>query len=113
MGGQNDTGDPDKDFYLCQSNTDLWLPDNPADPRRTAAEILLHRLGRREGTSQLGLFAALSAYPVHNPNTAYTALMSAASGEFHAYAREASCPMDPGSSVVMETRYCTSRQEVF
>lgn len=28
----------------------------------------------------LGVFSAISTYPVHNPHTAYTAIMSAATG---------------------------------
>eukprot|EP00435_Cladocopium_sp_Y103_P057794 s163_g20.t1 len=94
-----------EDFYLCQCNTDRWLPDDVEDPRRTAAETLLQRLGREEA-SVTGLFAVVSAYPVHNPHTAYTAVMSAATGEFHAYVREASCPVDPYASVVLDRRYC-------
>lgn len=101
-----DDGKNSTDFFLCQCNTDRWLPDNPADPRRTAAERLFHRVGQHEGTTQLGVFAVVSTYPVHNPNTAYTAVMSAATGEFHAYVREATCPVDPAASVVADSRYC-------
>ncbi|CAJ1362687.1 unnamed protein product [Effrenium voratum] len=68
------------DFYLCQCNTDRWLPDDVLDPRRTAAERLLRDMGQAEGATQMGLFAVSSAYPVHNPHTAYTAVMSAATG---------------------------------
>ena len=96
---------PKDDFFLCQCNTDRWLPDDVQDPRRTAAETLLQRLGRREA-SNMGLFAVVSAYPVHNPHTAYTAVMSATTGELHAYVREASCPVDPYASVVLDRRYC-------
>ncbi|CAK9054341.1 unnamed protein product [Durusdinium trenchii] len=99
---------PSDDFYLCQCNTDRWRPDDPEDPRRTAAEALLGRLGREEATA-MGLFAVVSAYPVHNPHTAYTAVMSAATGELHAYVREASCPVDPYASVVLDRRYCLKK----
>lgn len=97
---------PKDDFYLCQCNTDRWLPDDVEDPRRTAAETLLQRLREEEPPTMTGLFAVVSAYPVHNPHTAYTAVMSAATGEFHAYVREASCPVDPYASVVLDRRYC-------
>ena len=33
-----------------------------------------------EPGSPTGLFAVVSAYPVHNPHTAYTAVMSSATG---------------------------------
>lgn len=101
------TENSSSDLFLCQCNTDRWLPDDLADPRRTAAETLLRRLGSWEGTTQLDLFAVMSSYPVHNPHTAYTAMMSAATGEFHAYIREAVCPVDPDASVVFDKRYCT------
>ena len=55
----------------------------------------------------LGAFAVASTYPVHNPHTAYTAIMSAASGELHAYVRDAMCPENPGA-VPSDQRYCTA-----
>ncbi|CAJ1389830.1 unnamed protein product [Effrenium voratum] len=99
------------DFYLCQCNTDRWLPDDVLDPRRTAAERLLRDMGQAEGAMQMGLFAVSSAYPVHNPHTAYTAVMSAATGELHAYIREASCPLHPDASIVRDRRYCLHAEE--
>eukprot|EP00927_Polykrikos_kofoidii_P010913 TRINITY_DN14608_c0_g1_i1.p1 TRINITY_DN14608_c0_g1~~TRINITY_DN14608_c0_g1_i1.p1 ORF type:complete len:414 (+),score=53.94 TRINITY_DN14608_c0_g1_i1:131-1372(+) len=102
-----DRSAPD-DFFLVQANSDRWLPDDPNDPRRTAAERTLRGIGHVEGASLLGLFAATSTYPVHNPHTAYTAIMSASTGELHAYVREALCPVDPYASVVQDTRYCQS-----
>ena len=52
--------------------------------------------------TELGLFAVVSAYPVHNPHTAYTAVMSAKEGTLQAFVREASCPVDPEASVVLD-----------
>ena len=60
-----------------------------------------------EAASSLGGFAVASTYPVHNPHTAYTAIMSAASGELHAYVRDAMCPENPGA-VPSDQRYCTA-----
>lgn len=94
------------DFFLCQCNTDRWLPDDVEDPRRTAAETLLRRMKEEDGLSMTGLFAVVSSYPVHNPHTAYTAVMFPVTGQFHVYVREASCPVDPYASVVLDRRYC-------
>lgn len=104
-------GDPDKlaapgDYFLAQDNTDRWQPEDDKDPRRTAAELLLRNLGRDEGASMLGLMVVTSSFPVHNPHSAFSAIMSAATGELHAYVREAVCPVDIDASVVPEYRYC-------
>lgn len=109
--GSDNTTTFGPEWFLCQCNTDRWLPDDPTDPRRTASEKLLQHLGAEEGTSQLGLFAVLSAYPVKNPHTAFTAIMSASTGEFHAYVRQASCPVDPSASIVEEKRYCNGKND--
>ena len=45
-----------------------------------------------EVATPLGVFAVLSTFPVLNPKTAYTAIMSAATGELHAYVRVPMCP---------------------
>ena len=63
--------------------------------------------GARKAVSALGLYAVVSTYPVHNPHTAYTAVMRASTGELHAYVRQSMCP-EVGSTagVVLDTRYC-------
>jgi hypothetical protein len=47
----------------------------------------MRALGRAEGASVLGVFAAISTAPVLNVDTAYTAVMRAATGELHAFVR--------------------------
>jgi hypothetical protein len=61
------------------------LPDAANDPRRTAALESLSSLGQPLASSTAGAFAVVSAYPVHNPDTAFTAVMSAADGTLGAY----------------------------
>ena len=97
------------DFFLAQTNYDRSLPDSPSDPRRTDAERSLRGLGRDEGASQLGLFAVVSTYPVHNPHSAYTAIMSASTGELHAYVRDAMCPVYQKPSDVKDRWQCRER----
>lgn len=60
---------------LVQTNYDRWEPDPPSDPRRTAAEHLLRSMSPEVGSSSVGAFAVVSAYPVFNEDTAYTAIM--------------------------------------
>lgn len=60
---------------LVQTNYDRWEPDPPSDPRRTAAEHLLRSMSAGVGSSSVGAFAAVSAFPVFNEDTAYTAIM--------------------------------------
>eukprot|EP00756_Hemistasia_phaeocysticola_P033190 Hpha_TRINITY_DN16452_c1_g14::TRINITY_DN16452_c1_g14_i1::g.161484::m.161484 len=93
------------DYFIAQSNYDRWLPDPADDPRRTAAELTLRQAGAAAGANAIGMFAAASTYPVHNPHTAYTAVMHPATGAFHAWARQALCPLTPGNSIVPEPRY--------
>ena len=66
--------------FLVQTNYDHWLPDPPNDPRRTVAEAALTALGPNLAGSPVGVSLALSTYPVHNPNTFYSALMSVEEG---------------------------------
>ena len=74
-------------FFIAQTNYDHWQPDPPQDPRRTALERYLNEMGRELGTSKMGLFAAISTFPVHNPHTAYTAVMQADSGALTSFVR--------------------------
>ena len=89
-------------WALVQTNYDHWVADPPEDPRRSAGEAVVAQLGQRQAraaprapptthrvptappaaqaASSLGLFAVCSQYPVHNPHTAYTAVMRAATG---------------------------------
>jgi hypothetical protein len=71
--------------YLVQTNYDRWLPDPPADDRRTVAE---EQLAAFNNTNDLHLFATLSTYPVQNPTTAFTCIMHAATGEMDAFIRQ-------------------------
>ena len=85
-----DSADP---WFIAQTNYEHWLPDNPADPRRTVAERELRTFGQpAPHTVQTLTYAVLSSYPVHNPHTAYTALMSARDGTLSAFVRRGMCP---------------------
>ena len=92
-------------WFVAQTNYDSWLPDDSSDPRRTAAQNTLQQMGRANAASQLGLYAALGQYPVHNPHTAYTAIMDPAAGTLQSFVRQAMCPQDSGQSM-QDARYC-------
>ena len=53
-----------------------------------------------------GLFATASAYPVHNPHTAYTAVMDPTTGSLQAFVRDAMCPVDGSALAGADARYC-------
>ena len=74
-------------FYIAQTNYDHWQPDPATDPRRTALERYLDDMGADIGVSKMGLFAAISTFPVHNPHTAYTAVMQPDSGALTSFVR--------------------------
>ena len=103
-------------WFVTQSNYDRrspegsFLPDNSGDPRRTAADVLMRQHGTRNAVSAVGLFAVVSTYPIHNPDTAYTAVMCAATGELTAYVRQSMCPefKDEGG-VLPDARYCRGK----
>lgn len=80
------------EWALVQTNYELWEEDHADDPRRTVATNLLATYGQGLGASALGLYAACSTYPVHNEDTAYTTIMSAGTGEFSSFVREAMAP---------------------
>lgn len=101
----------DRSWYLAQTNYDHWLPDSATDPRRSAAETTLTQLGQGEAASALGLMGVASTYPVHNPHTAYTAVMAAGPGTMHAFVRTATCPYDRYEALPDATyaAYCARR----
>ena len=74
-------------YFIAQTNYDHWQPDPAEDPRRTALEHYLNDMGPHVGTSTMGLFAAISTYPVHNPHTAYTAVMQPKTGLLTSFVR--------------------------
>ena len=78
--------------FMVQTNYDRWLPDPSSDPRRTVAEDALTMLGRDRSGTELGVWMALSTYPVHNTGTLFTALMSVAK-QPEAYIRVAMRPV--------------------
>lgn len=79
-------------WMVAQTNYDPWDVDPPSDARRTAALRVLAASGADLGGSPPGLMAAAGTYPVHNPDTAYTAVMRAGDGSLSAWAREALVP---------------------
>ncbi len=76
--------------FMVQTNYDRWLPDQGL-MRRTVAEDALKMLGRERSGSELGVWMALSTYPVHNPSTLFSALMSVGKHP-EAYIRDAMIP---------------------
>jgi hypothetical protein len=101
---------------LVQTNYDRWQPDPKFDPRRTRAEEMLQSVLLGSGTGHdaaataLDLLAVASAYPVHNPHTAFTAVMDPATGALRAYVRDALCPINGGSQpTVADRRYCQKK----
>ena len=95
------------EWYLVQTNYDHWVIDNAADPRRTVAETLLNEMDPNNGASSLSLFAVASSYPIHNPHTAYTAVMNAKKGTLFAFVRTAMCPQNP-ENTFQDSRYCSA-----
>eukprot|EP00039_Didymoeca_costata_P026886 m.16917 g.16917 ORF g.16917 m.16917 type:complete len:412 (+) comp5838_c0_seq2:103-1338(+) len=95
-------------WYLVQTNYDqcaiakpgsdnkicIPQPDNANDARRTAADNVLANFQQDKSSSLLSIFAVLSTYPVHNVDTAYTAMMQAKSGSLSAFVRDPMCPED-------------------
>lgn len=107
--------------FLVQTNYDHWLPDPPTDPRRTHAEAMLSQITHAESAASgqasapaapppsltsIDLFAVASAYPVHNPHTAYTAILEPATGALVAYVRDALCPAAGSPLAHADARYC-------
>ena len=66
--------------FKVQTNFDRWVPDSTEgiypEGRRTMAESTMTMLGRERSGLELGVWMALSAYPVLNPSTMFSALMS-------------------------------------
>jgi len=63
-------------WFLVQTNYDRWQPDPADDNRRTYGEEAMLRLGQSYGATQVGLWMALSEWPVHNTDTFYSVIMS-------------------------------------
>lgn len=59
--------------FLVQTNFDHWEPDPEEDGRRTVAEDLLRNMGK-EFWNELGVFAVMDTYPIHNEGTFYTTI---------------------------------------
>jgi len=64
-------------WYLVQSNYDHWEPDNPNDPRRTMVEMMLEQQGLGLGNTPVGVYSALTNYPLGTFETVYRTVMSA------------------------------------
>jgi hypothetical protein len=101
-----------ENWFLVQTNYDHWLADNPSDPRRTVAEGMIGEFGQRVAASAVGLMMVAGTWPVHNPHTAYTALMDSGAGAEGAagdllipFVRDAMCPEHPGQ-LPQDSRYC-------
>jgi len=62
---------------LVVTNHDIWEADPPEDPRRTFAENLLANMGT-DLQNELGVYAVMDTYPVHNEGTFYTTITIAA-----------------------------------
>lgn len=75
-------------YFIAQTNYDPDQPDPPQDPRRTAVISALKAMGQSEGATDLGVYAAVSTYPVYNCDTAYSAVMRAADGTLKPFVRQ-------------------------
>ena len=75
--------------FKVQTNYDRWLPDPADDDRRTVAENTLSMMGRPRSGTELGVWMALSTFPVHNPTTMFTALLGAERPVAEVYVRQA------------------------
>eukprot|EP00939_MAST-03C_sp_MAST-3C-sp1_P000776 g776.t1 len=81
-------------WFAVQTNYDRNVKDPPTDARRTAAEIILRQYGQDVASTPIGIFAALSTYPVHNSGTAYSAVMHVSTGLFTAFQRVSMVPSE-------------------
>ena len=106
--GEAVLGDHTDPWFVVQTNYDHWKSDSKLDPRRTHAEGTMRALGSAMAGSTVGLYAAASSYPVHNPHTAFTALMDPSTGAFNALVRDAMCPVDGSALAGSDSRYCTA-----
>ena len=111
--------DPGAKAFVVQTNYDRSRPDPASDPRRSRGAMLasMERAhaeggggGGGGGLDVLDLFATASAYPVHNPHTAYTAAMDPAAGTLSAYVRDAMCPTDPALARAGDARCCSAHE---
>jgi len=91
MGSAGINGRP-PNWALVQSNYDVWKPDPDSDPRRKLATNLVWKYGQDLASSDLGLFAIMSTTPVHDTETAFTAVMCPATGSIQAFIKDALVP---------------------
>ena len=77
---------------LLWTNYDSCDSEPTSDVRCKPAQALMIEMSGRLSGSSLGVGMVASAFPVHNPTTAYTAVMNAATGDFHAFVRD---PLKP------------------
>eukprot|EP00019_Armaparvus_languidus_P006747 CAMPEP_0168594498 /NCGR_PEP_ID=MMETSP0420-20121227/8932_1 /TAXON_ID=498008 /ORGANISM="Pessonella sp." /LENGTH=171 /DNA_ID=CAMNT_0008630825 /DNA_START=604 /DNA_END=1115 /DNA_ORIENTATION=+ len=70
----------DRSWSLVQTNYDRWQPDPLDDPRRTAAELLIERMGQSLIASSSGVLLPLTITPVSNEDTVYTTLANVSNG---------------------------------
>ena len=68
--------DSSSQSFMIETNYDRWKPDPKDDPRRTVAHNALMSLTPERRGTRLGLYMALGTYPVHNPATLFTTLMT-------------------------------------
>mmetsp|Transcript_34478 Transcript_34478/g.31165 ORF Transcript_34478/g.31165 Transcript_34478/m.31165 type:complete len:157 (-) Transcript_34478:291-761(-) len=70
-------------WFLVQSNYDRDLPDPTNDDRRTVAENIMEKIGRKDMTEDKLFSEVLSTYPVLNNATIVSILCPPYSGEFN------------------------------
>jgi N-acylethanolamine-hydrolysing acid amidase len=78
-------------WFLVQTNSDRW---DPPRVRRKTADATLAMIGRANGATRMGVWQAISVFPVHNTETYYTCVMSVVSavGVLQGFIREAMVP---------------------
>ena len=74
--------------YLMWTNYDSCLAEPKTDIRCAPGKLLLENMGRVLSGSSMGIYAVTSAFPVHNPTTAYTAVMNVKNDFFHSFVRD-------------------------
>ena len=81
-------GDQGTFNYLMWTNYDSCLGEPKKDVRCKPGLGLLEEMGENLSGSSMGVYAVTSAYPIHNPSTAYTVVMNVKHNVFQPFVRD-------------------------
>jgi N-acylethanolamine-hydrolysing acid amidase len=81
-------GDQGSFNYLMWTNYDSCLGEPKTDVRCKPGLELLEEMGETLSGSSMGVYAVTSAYPIHNPSTAYTVVMNVKHNVFQTFVRD-------------------------